>query len=52
MAIDFEVIDKNCINFGRPYKKEVAEEDCTEVGLAEKSKAAAREKVRERQILF
>ena len=31
---------------------EVAETDCTEVGFAEKSKPAAGEKVRERQILI
>ena len=29
-------------------RKEVAEKDCTEVGLAEKSKPAAGEKIRER----
>ena len=31
-------------------RKEMAETDCTEVGLTEKSKATAGEKVRERQI--
>lgn len=33
-----------------PRKKEVVETNCTEVGLAEKSEAAAGEEIRERQI--
>ena len=37
----------NTKNYGTGRRKEVAEKDCTEVGLAEKSKATAGEKVRE-----
>lgn len=47
--------DKNLIvepNAAMPGRKEVVEKDCTEIGFTEKSKAAAREKVRERKNLI